>query len=91
MVSNTTGNNQHEYCIWLDFDFRSLSKQQNLRKLEPQINHDFTVFSLDKRWRKPNGQLRMDNLFTPINVCFAFFINVHFAFFVLTLAQDSKN
>jgi len=35
VVSNTTGNNQWENCISLDFYFRSLWEPQNPRKLEP--------------------------------------------------------
>jgi len=37
MVSNTTGNSQWENCILLDFNFCSLSKPRNPRKLEPHI------------------------------------------------------
>ena len=43
VVSNTTGNNQWEHCISLDFNFRSLSELRNLRKLEPWTINDFTV------------------------------------------------
>ena len=45
-ISNTTGNvnNQWENCISLDFNFHSLSKLRNPRKLEPcKINNDLTV------------------------------------------------
>ena len=35
MVSNTTGNNQWENCISLDFYFCGLSGPRNPRKLEP--------------------------------------------------------
>ena len=35
MVSNTTGNNQWDNCILLDFYFHGLSEPRNPRKLEP--------------------------------------------------------
>jgi hypothetical protein len=35
MVSNTTGNNQWENCIPLDFSFCGLSEPKNPRKLKP--------------------------------------------------------
>jgi len=35
VVSNTTGNNQWEICISLDFNFRCLSESRSPRKLEP--------------------------------------------------------
>ena len=35
VVSNTTGINQWDNCISLDFNFRDLSEPQNPRKLEP--------------------------------------------------------
>jgi hypothetical protein len=43
VVSNTTGINQWDNCISLDFNFRDLSEPQNPRKLERTINNDFTV------------------------------------------------
>ena len=33
VISNTTGNNQWESCILLDFNFRSLSEPRNPRKI----------------------------------------------------------
>ena len=35
VVSNTTGNNEWENCISLDFDIRGLSEPRNPRKIEP--------------------------------------------------------
>jgi hypothetical protein len=35
VVSNTTGNNQWENCISLDFEFCGLKEPRNPRKLEP--------------------------------------------------------
>jgi len=35
VVSNTTGNNQWENCISLDFNFRGLSEPRNSPTLEP--------------------------------------------------------
>ena len=35
VVSNITSNHQWEYCISLDFNFRSLSESSNQLRLEP--------------------------------------------------------